>query len=235
MILKWILLVVFGCLLGSVMFCNLIARKFGKKDLRKVSQDGNPGAANVFWYCGKKLGILALSLDVLKGLLPVILARIVMMTEADVAGGGTGFFDAGFWRAGAEASGSCWFAAVMLAPVLGHAFPIFEKFKGGKCISTSLGVMAGLLGLSPAFLVLGGLDVFFSFVAKIKIGNVRALVFFSLFTFVMAVICAQTRQYAIFGGCALISVVAIYKHLPLMAGSKVSDNKVSGNKKKGKK
>ena len=210
MILRWILLVIFGYLCGSVMFCNIIARKFGKKDIRKVSKDGNPGAANVFWHCGWKLGALGLVLDILKGLLPVFLARVVM-------GGG---FEGGFGF-GVSATESIWFAFVMLAPVLGHAFPIFEKFRGGKCISTTFGVTTGLLGLSPAVFVLGALDLFFSFVVKIKAGNMRALVFYSLFIVAMAVICVLNRQPVIFLGCLMFSVLTITRHLPLTSDKKV--------------
>ncbi len=212
-VLKWVGLIVFGYLSGSVMYCNLIARKFGKKDLRKVSKDGNPGAANVFWYCGWKLGVLALALDVLKGLVPVVLARVVMGKGFDMVGGSV-------FQYGKLATESFFFSFVMLSPVLGHAFPIFEKLKGGKCISTSLGVMSGLIGISPAFYFLGSLDIFFSFIAKIKIGNVRALVFYSLFVVIMTIVTAGTGQYAILLGCVMISVLVISKHLPLMADKK---------------
>ena len=212
---KWFLLILFGYLLGSVMFCNIIARKFGKKDLRKESQDGNPGAANLFWQCGKKLGTCGLVLDVLKGVVPVVLARIVFS-------GGDGL------QYGVNATESFGFALVMLSPVLGHAFPIFEKFKGGKCISTSLGVMTGLLGLSPAIFVLGPLDIFFSYIVKIKVGNVRAVVFYSLFVVIMAVICFMNGEYMIFSGCTMVSALAIAKHLPL-------DADISKVTKKGKK
>lgn len=209
--LKWAALIVFGYLLGSVMFCNILVRKFAKKDIRKISKDGNPGAANVFWHCGWKLGMVGLVADVVKGIIPVALARLVMGNAAE-----------NFWEFGIDATETLWFSLVMIAPVLGHAFPIFEKFRGGKCISTSLGVASGLLGISPAFFILGSLDIFFSYIWKIKVGNARAVVFFSLFVLIMAPICVLTKQLAIFLGCAGFSAIAIYKHLPLDADEKLT-------------
>ena len=116
--------IMFVCayLLGSVPFGLLIARMHGV-DIQKVGS-GNIGATNVVRNLGKKWGILCFFLDCLKGLVPMLVAG---MFVEDVS----------------VASLSMWLG-VGCAAILGHVFPVFLKFKGGKGISTSMGVMLGL-------------------------------------------------------------------------------------------
>ena len=62
-------------LLGGVMFSQLVPKLLGKGDVGRDSDDHNPGAANVFCLCGVPLGVLCLLLDLLKGFVPVFLAK----------------------------------------------------------------------------------------------------------------------------------------------------------------
>ena len=103
-ILIWSALIIGGYLLGSIMFCRLICLAFFNTDICEVSKDGNPGAANAFWYCGKLAGALGLFCDLLKGFLPVFVA-INFLDYQTIP-----------------------FILTMLAPVLGHAFSIFHHF-----------------------------------------------------------------------------------------------------------
>lgn len=109
---------------GSLPFSPLIGRLFSHKDIRNVG-DGNPGAANVWKTAGWKVGLLATTLDVSKGALPVFFAR--------TTGGLSG------WA----------LVPVSLAPIFGHAFSPFLRFRGGKAIASTLGVWLGLIGLEP--------------------------------------------------------------------------------------
>jgi acyl phosphate:glycerol-3-phosphate acyltransferase len=111
------LLIAFAYLLGSVPVGILLAKMKGT-DPRKVGS-GNIGATNVMRAAGKVTGALTLAGDVLKGLLPVAVAFILDKPSLIVA-------------------------AVGLAAFLGHLFPIFLKFKGGKGVATALGVYLGL-------------------------------------------------------------------------------------------
>ncbi|WP_340690967.1 glycerol-3-phosphate 1-O-acyltransferase PlsY [Hydrogenobacter thermophilus] len=115
-----LLLILFAYLLGSVLFGEHIARAKGV-DIRSVGS-GNVGATNVGRALGIKYAVLVFLLDTLKGLFPTLLARI--------------YFGIDSWTT----------VFVGIASVLGHIFPIFHSFKGGKAVATSLGV---LLGLSP--------------------------------------------------------------------------------------
>ena len=112
------LLPVFAYLLGSVSSAIVIARLFGLKDPRKVGS-GNPGATNILRYGGKKAAALTLLGDVLKGVVPVLAAH-ALGVEALVL------------------------ALVMLAAFLGHVFPVFHGFKGGKGVATAFGALIAL-------------------------------------------------------------------------------------------
>lgn len=129
-------LVVFGYLLGSVSFAVLASRVFGLQDPRTYGS-GNPGATNVLRAGQPAMALAVLVLDVCKGWLPAALAA--------------GFGHAMGLRTGAGAA-----ALAGLAAVIGHMFPVFFGFKGGKGVATALGVV---LALSP-WLALAVLVVF---------------------------------------------------------------------------
>jgi acyl phosphate:glycerol-3-phosphate acyltransferase len=125
-----------GFLAGSIPFSVIIGTLVLHTDIRAYG-DGNPGSANVTRAGGKAIGFIALLVDYLKGAIPVSLA---------------------VWGAGL----SGWqLVPVALAPVLGHAFSPFLRWRGGKAIATTFGVWTGLtlwqvpivLGLTVALLL----------------------------------------------------------------------------------
>ena len=107
-------------LLGSVSSAVVIARLMGLQDPRNVGSK-NPGATNILRYGGKAAAILTLAGDILKGVIAVLIARALTMDDIVIAL--TGF-----------------------AAFLGHLFPVFFGFRGGKGVATALGVW---LALSP--------------------------------------------------------------------------------------
>ncbi len=125
-------------LIGAIPFGLLFSRAVGK-DVRREGS-GNIGATNVNRVLGKKLGILTLLCDVAKGFLPVFLASILLPQ-----GENREFF-----------IGLCGLAAV-----IGHMFPLYLGFRGGKGVATALGVF---LCFSP-WSILIGLFVFLAVVA----------------------------------------------------------------------
>ena len=110
-------------LLGSVPFAFLIARAHGK-DLRTIGS-GNIGATNLARAVGRQWGYFCFALDVLKGLTPVAIVGAI---------GGV---------AGNPLFLSLWLL-VGIAAILGHVFPVYLRFKGGKGVATSFGVALGL-------------------------------------------------------------------------------------------
>jgi acyl phosphate:glycerol-3-phosphate acyltransferase len=116
-------------LVGSLSFAVIVSRAFGLADPRTYGS-GNPGATNVLRSGHKAAAVLTLALDALKGFVPVFLAQQ---------------FGAGFGL------GEGTVAAVALAAFLGHLWPVFFKFQGGKGVATAAGVLFGLnpwLGLA---------------------------------------------------------------------------------------
>ncbi len=126
--LKVLALVAFGYLLGSVPSGWLVMKVYRNQDLRKLGS-GNIGAANVFRAGGPGAFTLTLIADGLKGFIPVMLAIALGLDEIALA-------------------------AIGLAAVIGHTWPLYLGFRGGKGVATSGGVM---LALAPVALVLAGL------------------------------------------------------------------------------
>nr|BAL53049.1 hypothetical conserved protein [uncultured Chloroflexota bacterium] len=117
---KLIFWVVFGYLCGSIPFAFLVGKFLAHRDIRTVA-DGNPGATNVIRAGGWKVGMLAVLLDILKGFIPVYLARQSGLSE---------------WS----------LVPVALAPILGHATQPFLGFRGGKALGASGGAWMALIG-----------------------------------------------------------------------------------------
>lgn len=128
----------FGYLLGSIPFGMVMARVFGLGNLRDVGS-GNIGATNVLRTGSKKAAILTLVFDMLKGTIPVLIAAQWGHMAAAVAGFGA---------------------------FIGHCFPIWLKFKGGKGVATFLGAFLGLHW--PTFLAMGATWLVVAFVTKIS-------------------------------------------------------------------
>ena len=122
------MMVIVAYLLGSISSAIVVSKLMRLPDPRS-SGSGNPGATNVLRVGGKRAGAITLVGDLLKGLIPVVAARMLGFSEGVVA-------------------------LTALAAFLGHLFPIYFGFKGGKGVATGLGV---LLGLAPALagIVLG--------------------------------------------------------------------------------
>jgi glycerol-3-phosphate acyltransferase PlsY len=123
------ILVIVGYLLGSIPF-GLIIAKIHSVDLRSIGS-GNIGATNVSRALGKKWGIFCVILDVLKGFLPTIAAMPMsnIMSTLNQTQKTTALF---LWL------------AVGCAAIVGHIFPIYLNFKGGKGVATSFGVALGI-------------------------------------------------------------------------------------------
>ena len=120
-------------LLGSISSAVLVSRLFGLQDPRRAGS-GNPGATNVLRLGGKKAAALTLAGDIVKGLVPVLLAR-ALTADANII------------------------AAVAFAAFIGHVFPIFLGFRGGKGVATAFGALAGLSGALALLLVATWLSV----------------------------------------------------------------------------
>lgn len=138
--------VVAAYLIGSISFGIIISKVYGLPDPRTVGS-GNIGATNVARSGKKSAAILTLLGDAFKGWLPVWMALQANMLMWVVA-------------------------AVALAVFLGHLYPIYHKFKGGKGVATALGVMLGISG----WLALSSILVWVLVFAVSRISSLAALV-----------------------------------------------------------
>ena len=117
--------VMLAYLLGSLSFAVIVSRCMGLKDPRSYGSN-NPGATNVLRSGSKLAAVATLLLDGLKGWLPVVLVK---------------------WFGHDHGLGDGTLAAVGLAAFLGHLYPVFFQFKGGKGVATAAGVLLGVDGL----------------------------------------------------------------------------------------
>ena len=198
---KIILCLIVGYLFGSLNFAIIYSKLVKGEDIRNHGS-GNAGTTNVLRTYGKGAAALVLTLDISKGVVAVIISRLI--------------FDSGVLD-----------CCAALGAVLGHNFPLYYHFKGGKGVATSLAVLLALHW--PTALI--GL-VTFIVVALIT----RYVSLSSILAAVAAVIAAfifhiGVDEFSIF--CAIIGVLCIVRHHSNIARLiKGTENKL-GQKKKG--
>jgi glycerol-3-phosphate acyltransferase PlsY len=124
MLLRVFALLAFGYLLGSVPFGWLVLKVYRNQDLRRLGS-GNIGAANVYRAAGLGAFILTLSADGLKGVMPVVAGIIFGFGDQEIV-----------------------LALIGLCTVMGHAWPLFLGFKGGKGVATTGGIFLVLAPLA---------------------------------------------------------------------------------------
>ena len=191
------LVIIAAYLLGSVPFGVIIAGAHGK-NLRLIGS-GNIGATNVSRALGRKWAYLCFLLDVLKGLAPMLVAGILIEVPSPT-----------------PALLSLWLA-VGCAAILGHIFPVYLKFKGGKGVATSLGVA---LGLWPYYTICAAL-AFAIWVAAvllwryISLASIAASIAFPL-TLILAIVLAPDWNFAnlwpLLAAAIAIPIIVIVRH-----------------------
>lgn len=170
-------------LLGSVSFAIIISRVLKLADPRKYGSH-NAGATNVMRSGNKKAAVLTLVGDMVKGLLVVLIARLLF---AKIEGG------------------SALVALCGILAIIGHIYPIFFKFKGGKGVATSIGVLLGFNVYLALLVIITWLIVFKLF----KISSLAALV---AATVSPVYAYALMGNNAYFGATTFIAILILWKH-----------------------
>jgi len=192
------LLILFAYLLGAVPFGFLIGKAHGK-DLRQLGS-GNIGATNAARALGKKWGIFCFCLDVLKGLIPMLLVPVLIEDHSSSPGKLT------LWL------------LVGCAAVVGHVFPVYLKFKGGKGVATSLGIV---LGLWPYY-TLCGICAFVIWAVTVLIwryvslSSILAAIFFPvlLFSFIFFIDAWEFSQlWPLLLMAAVMALLVVLRHI----------------------
>ena len=155
-------LAVMAYLLGSIPFGLILVRVVRGEDVR-LTGSGNIGATNVARSGGVKLGIATLTLDALKGYLAVLIASVITHRSAGIELGLTASLAA-------------------LCAILGHVFPVWLKFRGGKGVATAVGAF---IGLAPrAVLVVLAIFLVIVLISRyVSLGSVVASAVFPLLAF----------------------------------------------------
>ena len=151
--LVYLIIIITAYLLGNISTSYIVAKRLAGVDIR-TQGSGNAGSTNVLRTLGKKAGALTFIGDVLKGLIAVLIARFIAYSvNLD--------------------NTTCAYIAVV-AVVLGHNYPVFLGFKGGKGVATSLGSM---LGMNPlvALLCLGFFIIIVAITKYVSLGSILGI------------------------------------------------------------
>ena len=176
-----ILLIFSAYLLGSVSAAIIVCKTLGLSDPR-TGGSGNPGTTNVMRLYGKKAAFLTLVGDIFKGIIPVLLAKVIVNSEFIIAICG-------------------------LAAFLGHIFPIYFKFEGGKGVATLIGILFAtnwLLGISyiTTWILTALIFRYSSLAALIAVLPIPIYSYFI----------EHNNQYAI--SFAVIAIILFWRHKP---------------------
>lgn len=191
MIATYILMAVIAYAIGSVNFSVILSRKMAGFDLREKGS-GNAGTTNMLRTVGKGAAVLTLVLDILKGLVAILLAKYVVGNIAKEANVAILVQLAGFFV------------------IVGHTFPMFFGFKGGKGVATALGV---LLLINP---LIAGICLVFALTVMIltrmvSLGSIMAAILFPVLTiFISTNYIANDYSYIIFG--IAMAAFVIFNH-----------------------
>ena len=167
-------------LIGAIPTGVLLTRMVGGEDIRKAGS-GNIGATNVYRVAGRKLGIITLVGDCLKGVIPLVIAQ------------------QGFALSGTS------LALIAIAAFLGHCFPVYLGFKGGKGVATALGI----------FLVLSPLAVFCTLIVFILVlwkWRFISLASISAAATIPLFIIITERSMPLFLATLIIAGIVIWRH-----------------------
>lgn len=151
--LTYLIIIIIAYLFGNISTSYIVGKKFAGVDIR-TQGSGNAGSTNVLRTLGKKAGALTFAGDVLKGFIAVIIAKgIAYLVHVDVS--------------------TCAYLAVV-AVVLGHNYPAFLGFKGGKGVATSLGSM---LAMNPvtALTCLGFFIIIVALTKYVSLGSILGI------------------------------------------------------------
>ena len=210
----YIIIAIVAYLIGSVNFGVIISKKMAGFDVREKGS-GNAGSTNVLRTVGKKAAVITLVCDILKGVVSILIAVIVGKLVKDV-------------------SPAILVELAAFCAIVGHTFPIFFGFKGGKGVATSLGVLL-LINWKIGLICLVFALAIMAITRMVSLGSISAAVLFAVLVifasdFRNAFIAEFEFSYMIFA--IVLSALVIFNHRSnlkrIMNGT---ENKLSFKKK----
>lgn len=189
--LVYIIVAVIAYLLGSISFSVIISKKMAGFDVREKGS-GNAGTTNVLRSVGKKAAVITLILDVLKGVLAVLVAYIA----------------GNIVKEGVDKALLIQIAGLLV--IVGHTFPIFFGFKGGKGIATALGVLL-ITNWNIGLICLVFALVLMALTKMVSLGSIAAAILFPvLILFMPHTAYLVDGNYIIYS--ILIAVLVVFNH-----------------------
>ena len=205
----YIVVAIIAYLIGSVSFAIIFGKKFGGIDVR-TKGSGNAGSTNVLRTVGKKAALCSVVCDILKGVVAVLIAVIISKIFKST-------------------DGALLVQIAALCVVIGHTFPIFYGFKGGKGVATSLGVLliinweVGLVCFVFAIAIM-------AVTRMVSLGSISAAVLFAVLCLFKLGKFIVDGNYLIFG--LLLAAFVIFNHRTNIVRIKNgTENKLSFKKK----
>lgn len=202
----YIAVAVIAYLIGSVNFSVIISRKMAGFDLREKGSK-NAGTTNMLRTVGKRAAAITLVCDILKGVIAVILAKVLATNVNEAI--------------------ATQIAAICV--VIGHTFPIFFEFRGGKGVATSIGILfvvnweIGLICLSYGVVII-------ALTRMVSLGSISAAILFPILTiFIKEHYIAEGANFIIFG--VLIAAIILFNHRAnIKRLNNGTENRISFNK-----
>ena len=189
MTLRLLAIILGGYLVGSLPFGVIIGRAWKGVDIRQYGS-GNIGFSNALRVLGWKPAAVVFVGDALKGIVPVVLGQALLRT----------------WHV---PHADLWLLLVGLAPILGHSFSVFLRFRGGRAVTTTLGVLIGLCW-QAALVALVSWLVVVAITRYISLGSIVAALSVPTYMFLSG----KSRDWLILW--CVVSLLVILRHLPNM-------------------
>ncbi len=186
----YIIIAIIAYLIGSINFSVIFSKKLAGFDVREKGS-GNAGTTNMLRTVGKKAAALTLICDILKGVVSILIARLI----------------AWIWP---ELDGTLLLQIAGISVVLGHTFPLFFGFKGGKGVATSLGVIlstnwqVGLICLVFALVLM-------ALTQTVSIGSIMAAILYPVLMIFLGIE-EGTNVLPVVIGSILLAVLVVFNH-----------------------
>ena len=185
----YIVVAILSYLIGSINFSIIISKKVAGFDVREKGS-GNAGTTNMLRTVGKKAALITLVCDILKGVISILLALLI-------------------GKIAKEANNSILVQIAGILVIIGHTFPIFFKFKGGKGVATAVGVLLTTNWQIGLICLIFGL-VLIAFTRMVSLGSITAAILFPILILFIKSNYIVEGNYFIYS--LIIAVMVVFNH-----------------------
>ena len=185
----YIVVAILSYLIGSINFSIIISKKVAGFDVREKGS-GNAGTTNMLRTVGKKAALITLVCDILKGVISILLALLI-------------------GKIAKEANNSILVQIAVILVIIGHTFPIFFKFKGGKGVATAVGVLLTTNWQIGLICLIFGL-VLIALTRMVSLGSITAAILFPILVLFIKTNYIVEGNYFIYS--LIIAVMVVFNH-----------------------